>query len=167
MNTGHSAGVSYLGRPYFELGSAYEKYGARVNVLWVQPNTVHEKFLGEFRLWIDFGTAVDSDADLFMYRTKWISCYQVFCWQFDRNEYFSPLEFSTAGIKIGVGVNSAGLNKWSAFIRIRFGSLGTEKVGVWSGPKFYWLSMLNEVIEHIRTHSIRFSFRTSFPLLRL
>ena len=45
MNTGHSAGVSYLGRPYFELGSAFEKYGARVNVLWAQPNTVHEKFL--------------------------------------------------------------------------------------------------------------------------
>ena len=35
-------------------------------------------------------------------RTKCISYYNVFCKQFDRNEYFFPLEFSTAGIKIGV-----------------------------------------------------------------
>ena len=30
--------------------------------------------------------------------------------QFDRNEHFSPFEFSLAGIKVGVWINSAGLN---------------------------------------------------------
>ena len=30
--------------------------------------------------------------------------------QFDRNEYFSSFEFSSAGIKTGVWINSAGLN---------------------------------------------------------
>ena len=49
-------------------------------------------------LWNGF----DSDADLSMYRTRWISYYDVFCKQFDRNEYLSPLEFNTARIKIGV-----------------------------------------------------------------
>ena len=44
----------------------------------------------------------DSGAELFMYQTKCISYYNVFCKQFDRNEHFFPFEFSSAGIKIGV-----------------------------------------------------------------
>ena len=39
-----------------------------------------------------------------------LNYYNVFCKQFDRNEHFSPFEFSAAGIKIGVRINSAGLN---------------------------------------------------------
>ena len=38
----------------------------------------------------------DSDAVLFINYNK------VFCKQFDQNEHFSLLEFSSAGIKIGV-----------------------------------------------------------------
>ena len=37
-----------------------------------------------------------------MYRTKCRNSYIVFCKQFDRNAHFSPSEFSSAGIKIGV-----------------------------------------------------------------
>ena len=58
------------------------------------------------RLW----NAFDSDAELFMYRTQCINYYNVFCKQFDRNEHFSPFELSSAAIKIGVWINSAGLN---------------------------------------------------------
>ena len=58
------------------------------------------------RLW----NAFDSDAELFMYRKKCINSYNVFCKQFDRHEHFSPSEFSSAGIKIGVSINSASLN---------------------------------------------------------
>ena len=54
--------------------------------------------------------AFDSDAALFMYRTKCRNSYNVFCKQFDRNAYFSPSEFSSAGIKIGVWITLAGLN---------------------------------------------------------
>ena len=54
------------------------------------------------RLWKGF----DSDAELFMFRTL----YNVFCKQFDQNEHFSPFEFSSAGIKIGVWINSGSLN---------------------------------------------------------
>ena len=46
--------------------------------------------------------AFDADAELFMYKTKSINSYNVFCKQFDRNEHFSSSEFSSAGIKIGV-----------------------------------------------------------------
>ena len=35
---------------------------------------------------------------------------EVFCKQFDKNEHFSPFEFSSAGIKIGVQINSGGPN---------------------------------------------------------
>ena len=49
-------------------------------------------------LWNGF----DSDADLSMYRTRCISYYDLFCKQFDPNEYLSPLEFNTARIKISV-----------------------------------------------------------------
>ena len=44
--------------------------------------------------------------------------------QFDRNEHFSRSEFSSAGIKIGVWINSAGLINLgrTLIIRIRFGS---------------------------------------------
>ena len=52
----------------------------------------------------------DSDTELFMYQTLCIKCYNVFCKQFDRNELFSPFELSSAAIKIGVWINSAGLN---------------------------------------------------------
>ena len=58
------------------------------------------------RLW----NAFDSDAELFMYRTKCRNSYNVFCKQFDRNAHFSPSEFSSAGIKIGVWITLAGLN---------------------------------------------------------
>ena len=34
----------------------------------------------------------------------------VFCKQFDQNEHFFSFEFSSAGIKIGVWINSGGLN---------------------------------------------------------
>ena len=34
----------------------------------------------------------------------------VFSKQFDQNGHFSPSEFSSAGIKIGVWINSGGLN---------------------------------------------------------
>ena len=58
------------------------------------------------RLW----NAFDSDAELFMYRTKCRNSYNVFCKQFDRNAHFSPSEFSSAGNKIGVWITLAGLN---------------------------------------------------------
>ena len=45
----------------------------------------------------------DSDAELFMYRTKCgINSYNVFSKQFNRNEYFSSFELNSAGIKIRV-----------------------------------------------------------------
>ena len=47
------------------------------------------------RLWNGF----DSDAKLFMYQNK---CINYYFEQFDKNEYFSPLQFSSVGIKIGV-----------------------------------------------------------------
>ena len=34
------------------------------------------------------------------------------CKQFDENEHFSPFELSSAGIKIGVWINSGGLNSF-------------------------------------------------------
>ena len=52
--------------------------------------------------------------------------YNVFCKQFDRNEHFSPLELSSAALKIGVWINSAGLG--SALIRIRFGSWNVRRL---------------------------------------
>ena len=58
------------------------------------------------RLW----NAFDSDAELFMSQTKCRNSYDVFCKQFDRNAHFSPSEFSSAGIKIGVWITLAGLN---------------------------------------------------------
>ena len=60
------------------------------------------------RLW----NAFDSDAEIFMYRTKCRNSYNVFCKQFDRNAHFSPSEFSSAGIKIGVWITLAGLNNF-------------------------------------------------------
>jgi len=39
---------------------------------------------------------------------------KVFSKQFDQNEHFSPFEFSSAGIKIGVWINSGGLMTISA-----------------------------------------------------
>ena len=58
-----------------------------------------------------------------MYQTKCINYYNIFPKQFDRNEYFSPFEFSSARIKIGVWINSARLNNFGlAFIQIRCGS---------------------------------------------
>ena len=58
------------------------------------------------RLWNGF----DSDVDLFMYWSYCINYIKVFCKQFDQNEYFSLFEFSSAGIKAGVWINSGGLN---------------------------------------------------------
>ena len=46
------------------------------------------------RLWNGF----DSDAELFMYRRKWINYYNVFCEQFDRDAHFSPFKFSSTEI---------------------------------------------------------------------
>ena len=43
--------------------------------------------------------------------------YNVFCKQFDRNEHFSPLELSSAAIKINTaGLNNLGLRLWSKII---------------------------------------------------
>ena len=50
------------------------------------------------------------DAEFFMYRTKCINYYNVFCKHFDRNEHFLPFELSSMAIMIGVWINSAGLN---------------------------------------------------------
>ena len=55
-----------------------------------------------------------------MYRTKCINYYNAFCNQFDRNEHFSPFDFNSAGIMIGVWINSARLN--NLLVRSRFGS---------------------------------------------
>ena len=57
-------------------------------------------------------------------RTKCINYNKVFCKHFGQNEHFSPFWFSSVGIKIGVSINSGGLNSLfgSALIRIRFGS---------------------------------------------
>ena len=49
---------------------------------------------------------------------------------FEQNEYFSPFEFSSAGINIDIWIiNSAGLNNLSrsALIRIRFGSWKVQR----------------------------------------
>ena len=68
--------------------------------------------LPEFRIWREFGTPLIQirDAQLFMYRTKCINYYNIFCKHFDRNEHFSPFELSSMSIMIGVWINSAGLN---------------------------------------------------------
>ena len=50
------------------------------------------------------------DAEFFMYRTKCINYYNIFCKHFDQNEHFSPFELSSMSIMIGVWINSAGLN---------------------------------------------------------
>ena len=39
-----------------------------------------------------------------------VSIWNVFCKHFEQNEYFPPFEFSSAGVKTGVWINSAGLN---------------------------------------------------------
>ena len=59
---------------------------------WARP----EILLGN-----DFGTV------LIWFRRR---AFPVLCKQFDENEHFSSFEFSSAGIKIGVWVNSGGLN---------------------------------------------------------
>ena len=51
--------------------------------------------------------------------------FNIFCKQLDQNEQFSPFEFSLAGIKISVWINSASLN-----------NLG------WAGPNTRILSLL-------------------------
>ena len=63
-------------------------------------------------------------TELLMYRTKCINYNKVFCKHFGQNKHFSPFWFSSVGIKIGVSINSGGLNSLfgSALIRIRFGS---------------------------------------------
>ena len=68
----------------------------------------------------------------------------VFCMQFDQNEHFSSFEFSSAGIKIGVWINSAGLNSLG---RPQF-ELGSahEKFGVWTGPKTLAVKLLTMLI---------------------
>ena len=71
-----------------------------------------------------------------MYQTKCINYYNVFPKQFDRNEYFSPFEFSLARIKIGVWINSARLNNLSRPL-FKLG-VGQEKFGVW----FVWRRLL-------------------------
>ena len=59
----------------------------------------------------NFGTALaDSEAEIFMYRTQCINYNNVFCKPFDRNEHFSPIDLSSPAIKVGVWINSAGLN---------------------------------------------------------
>ena len=44
--------------------------------------------------------------------------YNVFCKQFDWNAHFSPSEFSSAGIKIGIWINLAGLSLNSNKVRL-------------------------------------------------
>ena len=57
--------------------------------------------------------------------------WRIFFKQSDLNEHFPPFEFSLAEIKIGVWINSAGLNNLG---RLEFGS-AHEKFGFWTGPK--------------------------------
>ena len=59
-------------------------YGSTLKPLWFRPLTFHVPNL--------------------------MHSYDVFCEQFDRDKYFSPSEISSAGIKIGVWINSTGLN---------------------------------------------------------
>ena len=68
----------------------------------------------------------------------------VFCMQFDQNEHFSSFEFSSAGIKIGVWINSAGLNSLG---RPQF-ELGSahEKFRVRTGPKTLAVKLLTMLI---------------------
>ena len=80
-------------------------WNAYFNLDWLSRSS-HLAWLGIStveRLWNSF----DSDAELFMYRTFHVpnlivNYYIVFCKQFDQNEHFSPFEFTSAGIKIGV-----------------------------------------------------------------
>ena len=71
-----------------------------------------------------------------MYQTKCINYYNVFPKQFDWNEYFSPFEFSSARIKIGIWINSARLNNLGRPL-FKLG-VGQEKFGVW----FVWRRLL-------------------------
>ena len=73
---------------------------AYFNLDWFSHSS-HLAWLGILtvkRLWNGF----DSDAELFMHRTSCVNYYIVFCKQFDQNEHFSPFEFTSAGIKIGI-----------------------------------------------------------------
>ena len=81
------------------------------------------------QLWKGF----DSKAKLFIYQTKCIDYYNVFCKQFDWNEHFLHFELSAAAIKICVWINSAGLNNLGQSYLFKLGS-AHEKIGVWTGP---------------------------------
>lgn len=52
--------------------------------------------------------------------------------QFDLSKHFSPTEFSSAGIKNGVWIKSAGLNSLGR-PKFEVGS-AQKKFGVWMGP---------------------------------
>ena len=62
---------------------------------------------------------------------KWYY-YNVFCKQFEQNGHFSPFEISSAAIKIGVWINSAGLNDLGR-PQFELGS-ANEKFGIWTWP---------------------------------
>ena len=62
---------------------------------------------------------LDSDADLFMYRTKCISYHIVLCKKFDRNEYFSPgLAHKKFGVQPGPNHNIVP-NRFFSFLGLR------------------------------------------------
>ena len=70
------------------------------------------------RLW----NAFDSDAALSPNLVHKFLLRVSVCKQFDRNEHFSPSEFSSAGIKIRVWIDSAGLNNLGRpYFEYRFG----------------------------------------------
>jgi len=82
-----------------------------------EPNLIHWITVGTWKVWRlnQLGmpepfflpsparvtlNGFDSDDKLFMYGTKCMNDYNIFCKQFDRNEHLSPLELSPAAIKI-------------------------------------------------------------------
>ena len=72
----------------------------------------------------------------------------VFCKQFDQNEHISPSEFSSAGIKIGVWINSGGLN-----------SLGR--------PKFELGSLSRKVRRLNRAFVLYYSWKINRQIIRI
>ena len=76
--------------------------------------------------WDDF----DSDADLSMNRTRCISYYDVFWKQFDRSEYFSPLEFSTVELRSASESIQPVLIIW---VRLNSNQSAHETLGVRAG----------------------------------
>ena len=107
-----------------------------------------------------FWNGFDLDGFIWDLRHK---LFNIFCKQLDQNKQFPPFEFSLAGIKISVWINSAN-RKNLGLIRIRFSSTksSASELGLTQGYClcFIWFSSLkvNCTCHFQNFHIIRFNF---------